>query len=93
MSNWYVANEQLLLSRKAIHAIFLADTVLCTIGLNIISQTIFTKEARSVCILTGLQAQESIHSCRRSNAVNSEKLLEDDLQAQLCRGGDDIRFN
>ena len=39
---------------------------------------------------TGLQAQEGIHSCRRSNEVNSEKLLEDDLRAQLCCGGDDI---
>ena len=46
-----------------------------------------------ICFLAGLQARENIHSCRRSNAVNSEKLLEDDLRSQLCRGGDDIRFN
>ena len=28
---------------------------------------------------TGLQTQEGLHHCRRSNGFNSQKLLEDDL--------------
>ena len=88
---WYIVNQLYQYSQEKNPCNFLAVVYY---ALHIIAfSNLFTNEARNVYILTGLQAQKSIHSCRRSNAVNSEKLLEDDLRAQLCSGGDDIRFN